>query len=505
MKLGDLTYIKRGVKIPNNLLVTLRPSTGTYFSYLLADDLLQGGTGKFVSEKDARKHSLTNKAFYLEYGDYIFVIKNGEVKITRFEQVSGRTIFSDDVYVITSSVAIVETFLGYEKNRAYVTRSIKDALSSNNDIHKVIADIEINTDNIKEIDENNLAEQYGIRKPLDKSALPIRLLQKPLPLDKLMKRIDNKELLLDTEFQRRPDLWDIGTKSRLLEAMIIKLPIPAFYFDGADDDQWLVIDGLQRLSAVHAFINDEYELQDLDYLTELSGKKFSELERSYKRNIEEFEVFVYVLEKGTPKNVIYKIFKNINTSALRLEGQEIRHAINPGKPSELLKEIAVSDWFKKGVPIAARQCDRMYDREVVLRFLAFKTRGYREYSPSMPDFLDDSIVHLYDEPQHKIEEYKKEFQKIIGDIHDTFGGAAFSRSVFEGTQTYKHNNILFELLTYAYSKNRKLGEQKENTKIQLETFFQNRPSFYWDNEQAYSQSGLLARFEEIEKFIATIK
>lgn len=504
MKLRDLADIRKGLPVSRTLLVSSKPVSGNYYPFLEADNLLIGGTGRFISEKDLRKLPNYSKRFFIEYGTYLFIIKNGKIKIVRFEETS-LTVSSDDIILLQTSIGLVENYLGYEKNRNYVIRCIEDALSKDSDIVAIIGDIDINTDNIRELDIDNRAEQIGIRKPLDKSSLPIRLTQKPLPLDKLMKRIREEELLLETEFQRRPGLWDIGTKSRFIEAMIVRQPIPAFYFDGSDDNKWLVIDGLQRLSTAYDFINNKFNLTELEYLTDLEGKNFESLERIYQRNIEEFEVFAYILENGTPKSVIYKIFKNINTSALKLEGQEIRHAINPGKGSDLLKEVAESDWFKETVALTSRQCERMYDREIVLRFLTFKIRSYREYSPSISEYLDETMTKLYDDPQLRLDEYKNDFKRVLNDIHEVFEEPPFSRSYYKLSASYVHNNIIFELLTYAFSKNKKLATDKPASKQLFINYFKNCPSEFWESEQAYSQSGLFKRFEDIERLISNVK
>ena len=507
MRLNQLVKIRQNFHIPNNLMLSVRPASGNFVAVLKADNLLKGSSvGKFISEKDLRKLNSNFKASLLEYGNYMVAIETGIVKIVRHDKTEA-TIPSDDLYIISDGLSTFENYLSYPQNSAYVIRSIQEHLEANpDDIIGAIGKVEINIDDITELEEDNLSEQLGIRKPLDKSVLPFRLTDKPIPLDKLMKRIERGRLILDSDFQRRPGLWDIDIKSRLIEAMIVRLPIPAFYFDGSNDEEWLVIDGLQRLSAIRDFLDGKYALTALDYLRELEGKKFDELEETYQTIIEESVVFAYILEKGTPKSVIHRVFKNINTSALRLEGQEIRHAINPGKPATQLKETSEEAWFKAYVPLSDRQRERMYDREIILRFITFKRHPYRTYMPSMSDFLDDAMEDLYDIPKQKLGEYVEELQKITFDIYDTFGEAAFSRSVFDDSKTiYKHNNILFELLTYAFSKNRQLSLQKEESRSLFKSFFQEKPSSYWDNEQAYSQSGLIRRFEDIEKLISKIK
>ena len=150
--------------------------------------------------------------------------------------------------------------------------------------------------------------------------------------------------------------------------------------DGTDDDEWLVVDGLQRLTALKRFILDgSLQLEGLEFLATLQGKTFGQLPRSYQRRIEETQVTVFVIQENTPPQVKFNIFKRINTGGLPLSPQEIRHALYPGAAAVLLEKLAASPEFKRATANAIRD-DRMGDRECVLRGLAFmllKPESYR--------------------------------------------------------------------------------------------------------------------------------
>ena len=99
------------------------------------------------------------------------------------------------------------------------------------------------------------------------------------------------------------------------------------------------------------------------------------------------------------------------------------------RPAGLLKTIANTTIFKEYVPITDRQRDRMYDREIVLRFIALQE--YRlQYSPTMVEFLDESMTKLYDIPTNRIDNFKNLLEKILKNIIEVFGESPFSRSYF---------------------------------------------------------------------------
>ena len=181
----------------------------------------------------------------------------------------------------------------------------------------------------------------------------ISIMPKTLSVETIVKKLKYKEIDLDTEFQRKRSLWTETVKSQLIESLMIQLPIPPMYFDARDTNKWKIIDGLQRLCTLNEFLLEKkWRLTNLEYLADYNNCIMDDLPRIYQRRIEEGQLAFYLILPETPEEVKYSLFKRINTPGLKLEPQEIRHALFQGKATKLLKELAETELFRKATGCA---------------------------------------------------------------------------------------------------------------------------------------------------------
>lgn len=255
---------------------------------------------------------------------------------------------------------------------------------------------------------------------------------------------DPPEIDLNTSFQRNGELWDKTRQSRLIESMLLRIPLPTFYFDGSDDECWLVVDGLQRLNAMKAFIIDQsLKLTNLEYFGEFTGLKFSELPRNMMRRLEETQIIANVIQPGTPDEVKFTIFKRINTGGFYLNAQEIRHAIFHGIPSDFIEELANLHSFH----YFHINSKRMLDQELVTRFVAFYILKPEKYRERMDDFLESVMSHLRNEDKAYLERICHDFNKAMLRARILFGGKAFKRILLteSGNGTNRINKAMFDV------------------------------------------------------------
>jgi len=303
-----------------------------------------------------------------------------------------------------------------------------------------------NPETTPEEDVENEATDLDMQDPFNPAE--INIISKPDTLHNIIERLRLGEIDMNTDFQRHAELWTYPKMSRLIESILIRFPLPAFYFDASNDDRWLIVDGLQRLSAIKKFVVDKkLALRGLEYLTDFNGMKYDDLHRTYTRRIDECPITLFLIQPGTPEAVKYSIFRRINTGGLVLTDQEIRNAMAKPAIREYLEELASYEYLKKTIGDQSR---RMVDQELVLRYLAFQFMDYEQSKKNISTFLDEMIDKLKNSSPDELELYRKSFHTALYRCWRIFGIAAFEKRVNDQeARRRRKNSTLFEVWTNA--------------------------------------------------------
>ncbi|EPM5284562.1 MULTISPECIES: DUF262 domain-containing protein [unclassified Enterobacter] len=245
-----------------------------------------------------------------------------------------------------------------------------------------------------------------IDSPFDPSQIDIVVRQMTISL--LEDRLDNNELDLTPDFQRQANLWDIRRKSRLIESILLRIPLPSFYFSEDSDSIYSVVDGLQRLCTIFHFKNvqllnsvtnsnlEPLQLKGLQYLSELEGKSYEQLERRFQRRISELEITANIIRANTPFAVKFNVFARLNQGGLPLTAQEMRNAIFPGEWRNYIRELSESDAFIKATENKIPKI-RQQDMELVLRFISLwqlPLPNQRPANQNLDEFLNTTVEYI---------------------------------------------------------------------------------------------------------------
>ncbi len=267
----------------------------------------------------------------------------------------------------------------------------------------------------------------------------------------IIEQLENNEIDLQPDFQRSADVWNSVKKSRLIESILLGLPLPSFYFSEDPVTKKLsIIDGLQRLCAVHDFIlkahnKDALRLQGLQFLKNYEGKTYLELERPEIKRIKSLKITMNTLRKGTPNEVKFVIFQRVNTAGEPLTPQEMRHALNQGPSALFIKELADLESFKQATNYSI-STKRMQDRDFVNRFIAFFL-GYSEYSGELDAFLNDKMGELNRMSHERLSYIRQVFDATMKCCYTIFGDDTFRRRYDKNDKKKPISKAVFDSLS----------------------------------------------------------
>jgi hypothetical protein len=300
----------------------------------------------------------------------------------------------------------------------------------------------------------------------------VRFQQRPLNVRQVIDNIEHKEINLNPDFQRKK-VWNVVKQSRLIESLMLRIPLPAFFWAEAeppkfDEVKLLVVDGLQRMTSMHEFAKNGFFLQGLESLTQFNydptkGQNtkyyFKDLPRPMQRRIEETPLTIFQIGYTPNKNVVRQIFKRLNTGGMPLSSQEIRHALYAGKATVLLMELAASAEFQKATTRSLAEA-RMQDQECILRFLAFRLQTVEKYhAANLDKFLCDALENLNDVPGQEAhrkalrENLRSDFLRVMVAARRIFGRNTFRklRNEAGNGDRFALNKALFETWCVALS------------------------------------------------------
>ena len=267
----------------------------------------------------------------------------------------------------------------------------------------------------------------------------IRVDTKTFSIEQINQMINDGDIDLSPDFQRGFVWTDITRRSRLIESLLLRIPIPVFYFSQDEQGLFQVVDGVQRLTVINSFMNNRFKLKNLEYLKECNDKWYKKknaeldnLDSMYRRRIQQTQIYVNVIDPQTPSKVKYDIFKRINTGGKALTNQEIRNCLASSRTRELLHELSKSHNFIQATR-GSISPTRMADEEMILRFISFYLIDNRkwstnEYKGAMNSLLDETVEFLNNADIMLIKEIRKDFFVAMDNAFYLFGDNAFRKA-----------------------------------------------------------------------------
>ena len=261
-----------------------------------------------------------------------------------------------------------------------------------------------------------------------------------------IRRIERGQFIMDPDFQR-DFIWDEWKQSKLIESVMMRIPLPVFYLGEDYEGRKVVVDGLQRLSTFQRFLNGDLRLR-LPDRPELHGKRFNDLTSRLKIRVEDCNLILYVIDAKAPDQARLDIFERVN-SGVPLTRQQMRNCLYMGDATRFLKAESRSDTFLEATGGSLRT-SIMRDREFINRFCAFQLLDLDEYR-DMDQFLGECLKKMNQQPELLPPLSEQLEQTLTNNIY-LFGRHAFRKH--EPEQGYRNviNASLWDVLSTGLSR-----------------------------------------------------
>ncbi|MCK6595954.1 MAG: DUF262 domain-containing protein [Bacteriovoracaceae bacterium] len=324
------------------------------------------------------------------------------------------------------------------------------------------------------------------------------------PLSTIPSMLGSGDYILRPDFQRR-HRWNDRKRSKLIESLIMNVPVPPIFLYETEFSKYEVMDGLQRLTAIKKFYNDEFQLVGLELWPELNGKKYSELPSQIKKGIDRRYLSSIILLQETAKSeeeaVMLKqlVFERINSGGVKLSEMESRNALYPGPLNDLCQKLARHDLFCQlyGIPndedinesseeyeetVENELYQSMKDVELVLRFFANRQRNEFD-SGVLRRYLDFYLQEGNKFPMDVITSLEEIFVETCSFVYSIFGEKAFwlwRKKVKNGKETWSYYTrptaVLYDPVMTVFSelldRKDKIIHKKDIIQKDIQVFYQ---------------------------------
>ena len=365
--------------------------------------------------------------------------------------------------------------------------------------------------------EGSISTEY---KPYNPEKIKVR--SDKMTLIQVSAMMDNGDIDLTPPFQRNL-VWDSFRKSRLIESILLRIPLPMFYFSEDLEGRLTIIDGLQRISTIKDFMENKFPLKNLQYLENCEGRYFKDegdkkgLEAKYVRWFNLTNISVNIIDSISPYQVKYDIFRRINTGGRPLNNQEIRNCLAGQGLRDTLKAMVNTTEFKIATDNSVRST-RMEDQELVLRYLAFdelfnQDKNISAYSGYMEIFLDDYTErHQKNTPQ----DFEKKIQLFINAMKNAtylIGGRyAFRKILPESIDATARKQILNKALfvvtslllsQYPYEEVTIYNKEGQLTEVIADKIFEDSKLYNYLSYSTNSKANMLYIFDTLNELFTT--
>lgn len=223
---------------------------------------------------------------------------------------------------------------------------------------------------------------------------------------------------------QREYVWNRMRASRLIESLLLNVPIPVLYFAEAGDE-YEVIDGHQRVSSIVRYVNNEFQLYGLKVLgdSQRRGKRFHELPTGDQRRIRTRVMRAIIITEESHPAMKFEVFERLNSGSIALNAQEVRNSTHRGPFISMIKDLVLDEHFRAAVGSKTPR-KRMVDNELIVRFFVFSDR-VDSYKPPLQRFINEYCATKNKQSGARLERDAERFQNAALNVYRIYGRNAF--------------------------------------------------------------------------------
>lgn len=281
-----------------------------------------------------------------------------------------------------------------------------------------------------------------------KDLYKINIEQITFSIFEMVRRVEKGDIILETEFLRNSK-WTNKKKSRLIESIVLNIPIQPIYLCEEVDFKYEVMDGQHRIKTIYEFINNKFPLKDSILFD--SETYFWQMESSIKRKIEDYSLMMFILKYSSNPEVKGEVFERINTGARKVTDQEIRNYKYRNEGIQFIKYIVRDKCFQQMFRDVNINIREMQGQELALRFMSFYFKGIELYNGDLKKFLDNTLDEYY-KYKYREDEVRYALKKALENVYSVFGEDSFILPSKNNRKNPKLNGALFDLLMISLEK-----------------------------------------------------
>lgn len=264
----------------------------------------------------------------------------------------------------------------------------------------------------------------------------------------VIRRMDKGSFVLNPDFQR-DFIWAEDKQSKLIESVLMRIPLPVFYLAEDDQGRMIVVDGLQRLITFQRFFRNELRLK-LPGQTKIDKKRFDDLSPKLQNRVEDCNLVLYIIDAKVPERARLDIFERVN-GGVPLTRQQMRNCLYMGNATRFLKKEATEKTFLQATGGSLRT-STMRDREFVNRFCAFQQLPLGDYKGDMDVFLARTLTEMNTLSPETLTQLSAEFRTGLTNNYRVFGKHAFRKHSDGQIQRSVINASLWDVMSTGLSR-----------------------------------------------------